>query len=78
MILDLDLDRDGNVWLVHVTDDRDRVRVLGHVADSGTSYAVPDCLLARLDDLEAEYAEGCEFARDCEATIEDAYWSSRT
>lgn len=61
MSVELRLDSDGDIWLVHDDGDDVRSALLGPVDDPRTGYSVPDELLNELGRLEVAWAEAVGF-----------------
>jgi hypothetical protein len=73
MTLSLELDSDGNVWLVEQSEIAVVDKLLSPVDDPATSYRVPGELLGRLGELEQEWAEAVEYGAACRNEAIDTY-----
>jgi hypothetical protein len=73
MTIYLELDSDGNLWLVQESDIAVVDTLLGPVTDPATSYRVPGELLDELGRLEREWRDAVEFGTACRAEAIDTY-----
>jgi hypothetical protein len=69
----LELDSDGNLWLVQEGEIAVVDTLLGPVGDPATSYRVPGELLGEWGRLEVAWAEAVAFGRSCRDEAIDTY-----
>lgn len=77
MTIHLELDSDGNLWLIEQSEIAVVDTLLGAISDPATSYRVPGELLGRLGELEREWADAVEFAAAIRAEANETYRRTR-
>lgn len=72
-MITLEIDNDGDLWLVEESEIRNTSRLLGCIDRPGTADRVPPELAGRLAELEAEWAAMVEFRAECRAEVERTF-----